>query len=110
MGPSDLPVYELSQLSLFNSLSFGVWVASFAPGASKYIFANDKCTEMFGQSREHMYSLDLEDGASVGILKYHQKIYQDCQVDEKILPSFVRTLYPNGKAMTIECDASPIRV
>jgi len=56
MGPSDLPVYELSQLSLFNSLSFGVWVASFAPGASKYIFANDKCTEMFGQSREHMVS------------------------------------------------------
>ena len=54
MGPSDLPVYEMSELNVFNSLNFGVWIASFAPGASKYIFANTKCTEMLNQSREHM--------------------------------------------------------
>lgn len=55
-------------------------------------------------------SVDLGKGLSAGVEKVHQKLYRGIQCDECPPAHFVKTVFPNGKPVTLECDACPIRL
>jgi hypothetical protein len=136
----SIPSYSMDQLQILNELDCVVWIATYQPGNTQFLWANETALRFWNKSSlDSFTSTDLIAGRSVAVSMNHEEIYNDVQV-EYFLRSTVssplqifflviiniccasplqiclktvrcrRTLYPCGKAMAMDLTFKPIHI
>jgi len=77
---SDLTVYEVSDLDIFNTFQQCVWVVTLKRGCSQYIFANTATQDAWGCSHDQIKAMDLEKNESESVKRKNDMLFNLIQV------------------------------
>ncbi len=76
--------YSSDQLQIFNEVDYAVWIATYQPGDTHFLWANEAALRLWNKANlDAFISTDLVTGRSVAVSIIHEELYNDVQVDSQ---------------------------
>jgi hypothetical protein len=73
--------YSMHQLKILNEVDCAVWIATYQPGDTRFVWANEAALRFWNKpSIDAFISTDLVTGRSVAVSIVHDELYNDVQV------------------------------
>lgn len=73
--------YEICQLQILNEVDYAVWIATYQPGNTHFLWANEAALRFWNKPTLNAFiSTDLVTGRSVAVSIIHEELDNDVQV------------------------------
>ena len=125
--------YRISELKVLNELDYPVWISTYQPEDTHFLWANDAALCLWkAPTLEAFVSTDLVSKRSAAVATIHDELFNDVQASNEKCPQpraasprqspypnaqvhmrtvrCRRTLYPGGSAATLDLTFKPINV